>query len=569
MLFTIIKENSYQDSVSLMLLTAELSKMPGINQISVMMGTPANIDIMKNSGLYTEKLDTAGPNDICIVINSDDSNIVDQVMEALSDFIKNQAVKSKGDRTLTARTWDSALKKLPSANLALISIAGEYAAKEADKALDHGLNVFIFSDNVSVWDEKELKEKAKEKGLLVMGPDCGTGILSGVPIAFANTLNKGNIGIVGASGTGIQEVSTLISRKGAGVSQVIGTGGRDLSKDIGAITALSSIDILKDDAETEVVVFISKPPDAEVKKLVIDKLTKINKPVVAIFLGDKPLPAHGNMQYAWTLEEAALLAVEASKSASGTGIKDIEMISKKPNQRGIKGLYSGGTLASEAGMIISDTLGLELPHDHPAGVIMKAGAHMVIDLGDDAYTQGRPHPMIDPSARIEFLKKIIADEETAIVLMDFVIGYGGHEDVASAFGPVIKKIQEELAEKGRKIIFVGSVTGTETDPTPYSAQAALLKESGVHILDSNAQAVLFAIKCLEEIEHKAGAFKSSSDESSTKHVLLDTPQVVNVGLKHFAKPIKEHGGEAVNFTWNPTAGGNKKLAKLIETLYKM
>lgn len=565
MLFTVIKKNSYQDSVSLMLLTKELSNMEGVNQISVMMGTPANIDIFKNSGLYTEELSAAGPNDICIVINSEDETVVDRALAAIEDFLKNQATKSKGDRTVSVRSWDSAMKKLPGANMALLSIAGEYVAEEANKALDRDLNVFIFSDNVTVEDERQLKEKARDKGLLVMGPDCGTGIISGVPLAFANALKKGNIGIIGASGTGIQEVSTIISRLGKGMSQVIGIGGRDLSSDIGGITALSAIDVLAGDDETEVVVFISKPPAEEVKNKVIEKLSQMGKPVVAIFLGEKPLAAKDNMQYAWTLEEAAVLAVKTAETCGSANIEHIDLIAKNAKQRGIKGLYSGGTLASEAGMLICEALNIPVSKDHPSGVILEHGAHMVIDLGDDAYTKGRPHPMIDPTARVEVLKKTIEDETAAIVLMDFVIGYGGHENVSSVFAEEIIKIKEDLAKSGRNIVFVGSVTGSEEDPINYSTQVKTLEDAGVYMLDSNAKAVYFALKVLKEIEEPVKV--SAKEEKGTRSSILEVPKVINAGLRHFAEPIKSHGGDAVNFTWSPVAGGNKKLASLLEKLY--
>lgn len=563
MRFTVIKKNSYQDSVSLMLLTRELSGMDGVNQVSVMMGTPANMDIFKNSGLYTDELSEAGPNDICIVVNSEQESVVDEVLLSMDNFMKNQAVKSKGNNIPIARSWDSAMKKLPDANLALLSIAGEYVKAEADKALDRGMNVFIFSDNVSVQEERQLKEKARDKNLLVMGPDCGTGILSGIPLAFANGVEKGNIGIIGASGTGIQEVSTLISRKGMGMSQVIGIGGRDLSEEIGGITAISAIDILAADEDTEILVFISKPPAESVKKKVIKKLSAMEKPVIAIFLGEKPEESEGNMQYAWTLEEAAELAVKTAEIHGKIKIEGLDLIKSHPKQRGIKGLYSGGTLASEAGMIMGEMLDIPGSKDHPDGVILDHGPHKVIDLGDDAYTKGRPHPMIDPTARIEVLRAAAEEEDTAIILLDFVIGYGGHENVSAVFAEEIKRLREELAEKGRQVLFIGSVTGTDRDPVDYSTQVNRLKEGGIYIMDSNAKAVHFAVKALHAIEYKA----NGSCIKENEHLILERPKVINVGLKHFAKPIKDHGANVVNFVWSPVAGGNKRLTALLEQLY--
>jgi len=561
MLYTVLKKNSYQDSINLMLLTKQLSAMDGVAQVSIMMGTPANLDIMKASGMYTDDLSEATPSDICIVVDSKDASIVDKVLEGVEHFLKNQAVASKSDQTPVARSWDSAMRKLPDANWALISVAGTYAAKEADKALDRGLHVMIFSDNISVSDELALKEKARDKGLLVMGPDCGTAVISGVPLAFANALEKGNIGIVGASGTGIQEVSTLISRLGGGCSQVIGLGGRDLTSDIGGIMAFSAIDLLAEDDETDLIVFISKPPAPEVRKKVVSKLSALDKPVVAIFLGEK-LESEGNIHYAWTLDQAAELAVSLSHQSIKLPENELSLIRANKNQRGIQGLYSGGTLASEAGMLLAHHLGTELDKKHPDGLMFRQGQHRIIDLGDDAYTQGRPHPMIDPSLRLDMVKEQAMDDSTAIILLDFVIGYGGHDNIASEFAPVIKRLHQELSEKNRSIIFIGSVTGTQNDPINYEEQRRELEEAGVYILDSNAKAVSFALSILSRIESPA-AEKSASAPSD----FWDAPRVINMGIKHFVPPIQENGGQAVQFQWNPVAGGNEELAELLEKLY--
>ena len=561
MLYTVLKKNSYQDSINLMLLTKQLSAMDGVAQVSIMMGTPANLDIMKASGMYTDGLSEATPSDICIVVDSQDSSIVDKVVEGVEHFLKNQAVASKADQTLVARSWDSAMRKLPYANWALISVAGTYAAKEADKALDRGLHVMIFSDNISVADELALKEKARDKGLLVMGPDCGTAVISGVPLAFANALEKGNIGIIGASGTGIQEVSTLISRMGGGCSQVIGLGGRDLTADIGGIMAFSAIDLLAEDEETDLIVFISKPPAPEVRKKVVSKLSALDKPVVAIFLGEK-LESEGNLHYAWTLDQAAELAVSLSRQSIKLPENELSLIRANKNQRGIQGLYSGGTLASEAGMLLAHYLGAELDKKHPDGLMFQQGPHRIIDLGDDAYTQGKPHPMIDPYMRLDMLKDQAMDDSTAIILLDFVIGYGGHDNIASEFAPVIAKLRQDLAEKNRSVVFVGSVTGTQKDPINYEEQRKALEEAGVYILDSNAKAVDFALSLLSRLD-SPDAEKGTSAPSD----FWDAPRVINMGIKHFVPPISDNGGQAVQFQWNPVAGGNEELANLLEKLY--
>ncbi|MDF2523765.1 MAG: FdrA family protein [Clostridiales bacterium] len=576
MLFTVVEKNSYQDSVNLMLLTKSMSSMEGINRISVMMGTPANKDIFKNTGLFTEELNDASPNDICIVVDTESKDKIKEVMNCISDFLKNQNSGSKLSTIPAARTWDKALIKLPEANLAVISIAGEYAADEADKALERGLNVFLFSDNISIKDEKGLKEKARGKGLIVMGPDCGTGILSGVPIAFSNVIEKGNIGIIGASGTGIQEVTSIISRIGGGITHAIGIGGRDLTAEIGGISAVTSLDTLAGDPDTDVIVFISKPPAPQVRNKVVEKFITLGKPVIAIFIGEKPKENHDNVYYTWTLEETAYKAVEVSKKSlrlEKNIIKQVPLINKIKNntkQRCIKGLFCGGTLAAEASMIIRDEYDIEDNGLHPKGVMLEYNGHKIIDLGDDVYTRGRPHPMIDPSIRVQMLKDEAAKEETAVILLDNVIGYGGHDDMAGVFAPVIKEAIAMARTQEREIIFIASVTGTEGDPQVYSEQVKKLKDAGVIVLESNASAAVLAVDIVRYLQSKEKN-KEIKDNLDSKRsnifdLLSDKPRVVNVGLKHFAETIEQHGGQVLQFNWAPVAGGNKRLNDMLAKL---
>ena len=572
MLYTIIKKNSYQDSVNLMLLTKELSSTEGIEKLSIMMGTPANKEIFGNSGLYTEELEAASPNDICIVIDTENEEKIDEVLKNIDLFLKNQSTKSKGTKIPLARTWETALQKLPDANLAMISIPGEYAAEESLKALNKGLNVFLFSDNVSLEDEKKIKTVAKSKGLLVMGPDCGTGIIDGLPLAFANVVEKGNIGIVGASGTGIQEVSTIISRKGYGITQAIGTGGRDLSAQIEAITALEGLKLLAKDEDTDVIVFVSKPPAPEVRDKVIETFKTLGKPVIANFLGDKSRTDHDNISYTWTLEDTALKAVEIAEKFKVSPkniikeVLEIKAIADNKDQRGIKGLYCGGTLAAEAGMIIRDYYNVEDSGKHDKGMMLHYNSHEIIDLGDDFYTQGKPHPMIDPSTRVDMVFEMAKKNETAVILLDNVIGYGGHEDMAGVFAPVIKEIKEYKAYKDS--VFIASITGTESDPQKYSEQAKKLKESGAIVCESNAQATRLAmgiIKCLEDKEINVS--NSDSKEQSEQPNLINSDLVVvNVGLVKFAETIKKYDAKVIQYNWAPIAGGNKRLAELLEKL---
>jgi len=562
-----------------MLLTNHLSSVDGVNKIQVMMGTPANKDIFKGSGLYTDDLEDAAPSDLCIVIDTDSEAVTENVVEETDSYLANQATESNQSDFSTVRTWEMATNKLANADLAVISIAGEHATAEAHKALDRGMSVFLFSDNVSVEDELALKTRADELGLIVMGPDCGTGILDGVPIAFANVIEKGNIGIVGASGTGIQEVSTIIANHGGGISQAIGTGGRDLSAEIGAKTAIKGLRVLDQDPETDIIVFISKPPAPEVRNKVVDVFKTLSKPVVAIFMGNKPDAAHDNVQYAWTLHETALQALELAQS-TGTSIDkfvaehadDIAKIQANPEQRFIKGYFCGGTLALEAAMIAEDAFGLDSSADHPEGMMLKKDGHEIIDLGDDVYTNGRAHPMIDPTFRVEKVKEAAHDAETAIILLDNVIGYGAHEDMAGIFAPVVAEAKEEAAKQGKAFIAIASVTGTANDPQVYQDQVDKLEEAGVIVLESNAEATKLSADLVKYLNGEIKlADKSSSTPSDLEKVaelISSKPRVVNVGLKSFAQTVAENGGQVVQYQWKPIAGGNKRLASLVNQLNK-
>lgn len=573
MLHTVIKENLYQDSVSLMLLTNHLSAIEGVDQVQVMMGTPANIDIFKGSGLYTEELDAAKPNDLCIVVDTKNEETVDKVIAEIDLYLSDQSTSSKQSKIPIVRTWDMAQHKLVNADLALLSIAGEYAAKEANKALDRGLNVFLFSDNVSLAEERRLKQRAQKEGLLVMGPDCGTGILNGVPLAFANVVNRGNIGIVGASGTGIQEVSTIITRRGGGISQAIGTGGRDLLSEIGAITTIEGLKILDRDPETDVIVYISKPPAPSVREKVDEVFKSLSKPIVAIYMGIKPKETHENIYYTWTLEETANKALElANKHRSLIEVfnvdkADLETMKSNQKQRFIKGYYCGGTLAQEAAMIVQEGLGLKESNEHE-GVMLRVDGHEIIDLGDDAYTHGRAHPMIDPSFRVEKVEEVIQHPETAVILLDNVIGYGANEDMAGMFASVIQKAKEKATSEHRPFIPIASVTGTADDPQVYQDQVDKLESAGVIVTDSNAQAAQLAVEIVTDLTANQ-IYPSNSlmnEQGKVTNLISKKPHVINVGLQTFAEAIQAHGGKVVQYQWSPIAGGNKRLEKILEQL---
>jgi len=581
MLKTIIRKNNYQDSINLMLLTNEVNALEGVNKSAVMMGTDANKDIFRTSGLLTEEANEASPADMVIVIDAVDDSVVETALETVDHFLSDLSVKREKKGVSYATSLENALDHLPDANMALFSIPGEYAADEMMKALETGLHVFSFTDNVSQEDELRLKTYAHENGLLMMGPDCGTGIISGIPMAFTNVVKPGNIGIVAASGTGIQEVSTIIDRLGGGVVHAIGTGGRDLSEAIGAITMKDALIALENHTQTDVIVLISKPPAPSVRNEIVNLLHNLSKPVVAVFIGEQPDHHEQNVYLAHTLEETARIAVDL---ANGQEVKlnytetlDNHVDTVLPENLTVKGLYSGGTLGSEAAMLISEALGLG-KIIHSEGYVLNAHGYQVIDYGDDMYTQGRPHPMIDPATRIEAIKKAGAETDTGVILLDVVLGYGSHADMAGALAPAIKEVLEKAKSENRPLHVIATVTGTRQDPQNYDASIATLKEAGALIEDSNAKAVRLALK-FKGVEFKE-LDKSVKEVPVTKielpkpgdavmEFLTSKPRVINIGLESFNESIAKFGGESIQYNWKPVAGGNKKLIRILNALAKI
>ena len=582
MLYTVIKKNSYQDSINLMLLTNEVNALEGVNKSQIMMGTDANKDIFNNAGLLTDEAAAADPSDMVVVVDADDAATVDEVLAVSEKFLSDLSTKKEASGIKEASSWEEALAMLPDANLALFSTPGEYTAPEIEKALNRGLHVFSFSDNVSLEDEVRLKKLAHEKGLMLMGPDCGTGVISTIPVAFTNVSKPGNIGIVGASGTGIQEVAAIIDRLGGGLIHAIGTGGRDLNEAVGATTVKDAIIGLENHEPTDVICVISKPPAPEVRDEVVDLLEKCTKPVVAIFLGEKPECHQGKVYLAHTLEETAKIAGDL---ANGNEVKKnylepLDFVCEKPvaEDKTVIGLYSGGTLANEAGMLVSEALDLGGVVKEE-GFILHSHGYDVIDLGDDIYTQGKPHPMIDPEVRINYIRKYGAMDSTGVILFDCMLGYGCHPDMAAALAPVIKEQLEAAKAAGRELYFVGSVTGTENDPQDYYKSFETLREAGAIMETSNARAIRLALELkgihFTEADREVVPYEikdnSPLPEPSPQvmELLNTTPRIINVGVESFNESLNTYGAESVQFNWKPLAGGNKRMIHLLNELEKV
>ena len=497
--------NLYRDSVSLMQLSAGLSARPGIAQASAIMATPANLALLAEAGLAPGKL-APGPNDLLIAVSGKDPADLEAALVAAVAEIDRPPPPAAGGgpAAMPVRSLQMALARAPAPapNLALISTPGEYAAAEALKALHLGLNVMLFSDNVELRDEVALKRYARDHGLLVMGPDCGTAIINGIPLGFANAVRRGPVGVVGASGTGTQQVTCLVHRRGSGVSQAIGTGGHDLSSEVGGITMLQGIKALAKDPGTKVIVLVSKPPAPKVAQDVLAAARRCGKPVVVNFVGAPPESVRGkNLHQAATLEDAALAAVALANGRrparpSSIRIKLPKMKFTK-SQRYIRGLYSGGTFCYEASALLGTTLG-EVWSNAPVDTRMrlanvhKSRAHTLVDLGDDEFTRGRPHPMIDFRLRNERILAEARDPEVAVILIDVVLGYGAHPDPAAELAPVLAKAQA-IARKGRRqLALVGFICGTDQDPQGFARQERALRAAGMLLTESNAQAAQLA-----------------------------------------------------------------------------
>ncbi len=510
----IIKKGEYYDSVTLMLVARDATKLEGVEDAAVVMGTLQNKSILENSGLLLEEFKDATDTDLLIVVKGIDESVCNKGLKNIEEILKASKSKIAEKGEFVPKSLDGALKIAPDANLVLISIAGRYAAQEVIKALRKGLHVMIFSDNVPKDKAIEVKTYGRDKGLLVMGPDCGTAIINGAPLGFANVVNRGDIGIVSAAGTGLQEVSSIISNEGGGISQAIGTGGIDVKKEYGGLSFLTGLEALVDDPDTRVITLISKPPHPEVLEKIGSVIKRTDKPVIAAFLGAEPelLKSIGTIP-ATNLEEAALLSVSISK---GTPMEDFrreienkdrelqklaEDLAKtlSKERRYFRGLFQGGTLAYETQLILTDIIGginSNVPLDPSLKLedSWKSKGHTVVDLGEDEFTVGRPHPQIDFDLRNKRILEEAKDDSVAIIYLDLVIGYGTNMTPGEELTPVLLQAKEMSGA-----LFIVEVTGTDRDPQNKSKVMQMLKDTGAVVLERNASATKLAGYILRNI----------------------------------------------------------------------
>ena len=505
--------NLYKDSVSLMTVSAKVLAVPGIETASVVMASTTNVENLANAGLGTFEV---RPNDLVVAVLGTDEACA-EALQTADDLLSAKAGGGDegGGAPQPVTSLQMAVARDPAHNFALISVPGDYAAAEAMKALRLGMDVMLFSDNVPPESERALKLFAQQQNLMVMGPDCGTAIVNGIPLGFANVVRRGPIGVVGASGTGTQEVTVRVHQLGSGISQALGTGGHDLAAAIGGISMLHGLKALDEDPDTKVILLVSKPPAPDVAAAVLAAAEASAKPVVAIFLGADPASLTRNgVHGASYLAQAADMAVALSKGEKPE-CKSITLTNEvqrkvtgvsramAPSQRYVRGIFSGGTFCFEA-QLIHAAAGIPAFSNAPTSgnrkleQVAKSLENTIIDMGDDQFTQGRPHPMIDPSLRDARIREEVADSSTAVVLFDVVLGYGSAADPTTGLIGVIGTAKAKAESEGRRVAFIGCVCGTDQDPQNRAAIIAALKSAGVFVASSNAEAAVWSAAIISD-----------------------------------------------------------------------
>jgi FdrA protein len=488
-----VRPNSYKDSIRLLEATRAVLAAPGVQWGWALMATPANLATLAKEG-FTTGLEKAGANDLVIAVRAEDEAAAEAAIATATGALFGAVASEAAEEKQAAPDLRAALQDNPAANLAIISVPGPYAALETQKALSAGLHVLLFSDNVPLADEIALKQRARELGRLVMGPGAGTAMLAGAGLAFANRVGAGPVGIVAAAGTGAQEVMSLLDRWGVGVSHVIGLGGRDLSPEVGGLMAESALRALDADEATRTILLVSKPPSPEVaaRLLAIPK-----KPLVASLVGLRtPVPAPDHVTVCNTLEQGAAHTLDVLEvdrpDVTGSLVGDLTraVATLAPERTRLVGLFSGGTLCYEAMTIATAYIGpihSNTPLNKQWTVeAADAGTHICLDLGEEEYTNGRPHPMIDTEARMGYLRSQAQDPTVAAVLLDVVIGDGAHPDPASVLAPVAA----EVVRSGAAVIVY--VLGTMRDPQGFRAQQDAFRQAGCIVTETAARAALAA-----------------------------------------------------------------------------
>ncbi len=571
-----VRSGAYYDSVVLMQLQRSLAGLPGVLDAGVVMGTQANKEILAQTGLLAPEAEAAKADDLVIVVQAENSQTAEAALGKVDELLAQR--RGGVEHDYLPRSLDSAAQMLPDASWVLISVPGRYAAGVTRQALRLGKNVFLYSDNVSLEDEIRLKQMAAQDGLLVMGPDCGTAIVNGMGLGFANKVRRGPIGLVAASGTGLQQVSARIHQLGGGITHALGTGGRDLSELVGAVTAHQGLDLLRRDPQTEVLVLISKPPSARVADRLLHAARSAGKPVVVDFIGYCPPSRQtDNLHFASTFDEAAEMAVQLAEGATKAGTRPtadpdqaLALEQFAPGQQYLRGLFSGGTLAYEALLLLQDYLpavysNVPLKKEHRLTNSLVSQEHTIIDLGEDEFTVGRLHPMMDNDLRIRRLQQEALDPQVAVILLDVVLGFGAHPDPAGELAPAIAQARAVAQEAGRFLEVVAVVVGTDEDPQDLHTQMQQLVGAGAHVETSNDAAVRYAGRLLQALTPAAPAGADMPPPVDLS-VLKQPLAALNVGLESFAASLRAQDAAVLQVDWRPPAGGDERLMAILEKM---
>jgi FdrA protein len=564
-----IRSGAYYDSVILMQLQRSLAALPGVLDAGVVMGTDANKELLAQIDLCPPEAQAAKSDDLVIVVRAEDDAAAQAALAQVDQLLTRRKSVVSQHEAYRPQSLESAAQMLPDAQWVLVSVPGRYAAGVARQALRLGKNVFLYSDNVALDDEVALKQMAAEKGLLVMGPDCGTAIISGVGLGFANGVRRGPIGVVGAAGTGLQQVTSRIHQLGSGITHALGTGGRDLSQSVGAVTARQGLDLLSRDSDTRVIVLISKPPAPQVADEVLRVARSAGKSVVVDFIGlSLSVRRVDNLYFATSLDEAAETAVQLAAQTPPYPIPNTEDTSRfAPSQKYLRGLFSGGTLAYEAQLVLQNYVPVvysnaPLHKEHKLANSLVSQEHTIVDLGEDEFTVGRLHPMMDNGLRIRRLHQEANDPQVAIILLDVVLGYGAHPDPASELAPAIAQARAQAEQAGRYLEVVAVVTGTDQDPQNLQSQVQQLEAANVRVETSNEATARYVGQLVR-------ALNPISNPQSLKPVDLSVLRplaAINVGLESFAESLSTQGAQVIHVDWKPAAGGNEKLMAILERM---
>jgi FdrA protein len=484
-----VRRASYHDSVALMLASNEAEKRDRVTDATAAMATPLNLELLARQGFHLDA-DALTPNDLVVAVRAEDDAALEDAIAAIEARLAARPAGTSAEAETPLRSMRAAARARPELNLAFLSVPGRNVTYEIAEALDAGLNVFCFSEGTDPAAEARLKQRALAQGLLLMGPDCGTAILDGVAFGFANAVRPGPVGIVGASGTGIQEVCCLLDAVGIGVSQAIGVGGRDLTAEVGGLMTVRALELLSDDPGTEVIVVISKPPDGEVAASVARAAAASGKPTVLAFPGGPPAPLE-SVAVVSSLEEGARSAL----ALLGSELPVDEAPSPAVTPGLIRGLFSGGTLCYEAMAIVSGAVGevlsnIPLRPEWRLEDVYESRGHTFVDFGDQALTEGRLHPMIDYRLRLDRLRAEAADPEVGVILLDVVLGFGAHPDPAGELAPEIERAR---AERGTTLSVFVAVCGAEGDPQGLDDQLGRLRSAGALVTRGTAAAARAAL----------------------------------------------------------------------------